>query len=182
MTDSKRAFERAMRLAAVSGLRASFGVALLEAAYHRPNRKIWALVAMGEAVVDKIPFIPSRAALPLMIPRAIAGGYVAREVMAREGIEDPTTTAMGAAVASGVAVLAPRIRSLLSTVLGVPSPLLGMVEDYIALKVGGEALGLTMEDLKRIGEESVEEVKGYVGAMTSDGPAGVPQSAGAGSM
>ncbi len=183
MTDSKRAFERAMRLAAVSGLRATFGVALLEAAYNRPNRKLWALAAMGEAVVDKIPFAPSRASLPLMIPRAVAGGYVAREVMGREGIDDPATMAMGAAVASGVAALAPRIRGLLSTVLGVPSPLLGMVEDYIALKVGGEALGLSLEDLKRVGGESVEEVKGYVESITStNGSTGIPQSAGAGSM
>ncbi len=188
MTDSKRAFERAMRLAAVSGLRATFGVALLEAAYNRPNRKAWAVAAVGEMVVDKIPGIPSRASLPAMIPRAVAGGYVAHEVMEREGLQDPWASTMGAAVASGVAVLAPRIRGILGTVLGVPSPVLGLLEDYIALKVGSEALGMSMEDLKRIGEESVEEVKGYVNyaVSTSQDLLGTssetPQSAGAGSM
>ena len=183
MTDTKRAFERAMRLAVVSGLRSTFGVALMEAAYNRPNRKAWALAAMGEAVVDKIPFAPSRASLPLMIPRAVAGGYVAQQVMAREGVEDPWVVPMGAAVASGVAALAPRIRGLLGTVLGVPGPLLGLVEDYIALRVGGDALGMSMADLRKIGEESVEDVKGYVTSMTSaDGSSGVPQPVGAGSM
>ena len=186
MTNSKRAFERAMRLAVVSGLRASFGVALMEAAYDRPNRKAWALAAMGEMVVDKLPFVPSRASLPAMLPRAIAGGYLAKQVMDREGVEDPWAVPMGAAVASGVAALAPRIRGVLRTVLGVPGPLLGLVEDYIALKVGGDALGLSMEDLKKIGEESVGEVKGYVTSMTSPpssgGPSGRPQSVGAGSM
>jgi len=107
-------------------------------------------------------------------------------VMEREGVDDPWAVPMGAAVASGVAALAPRIRGVLGTVLGVPGPLLGLVEDYIALKVGGEALGLSMEDLKQIGEESVEEVKGYVMSMTSpassDGPSGSPQAVGAGSM
>jgi hypothetical protein len=89
-------------------------------------------------------------------------------------------------VAAGVAALAPRIRGLLATVLGVPGPLVGLVEDYVALKIGGDALGLSMEDFKRIGEESVEEVKGYVTSMaeayTPIGSSGAPQSVGAGSM
>jgi len=186
MTNSKQAFERAMRLAVVSGLRSTFGVALMEAAYNRPNRKAWALAAMGEAVIDKIPFAPSRASLPLMIPRAVAGGYVAKQVMEREGVDDPWAAPMGAAVASGVAALAPRIRGLLGTVLGVPDSLMGLVEDYIALKVGGDALDLSIEDLKKIGEESVEEIKSYVATLTEvvapEGPSYVPQSVGAGSM
>jgi hypothetical protein len=189
MTNSKQAFERAMRLAVVSGLRASFGVALMEAAYDRPNRKGWALAAMGEMVVDKIPGVPSRASLPAMLPRAVAGGYVAQQVMDREGVEDPWAVPMGAAVASGVAALAPRIRGILSTVLGVPSPLMGLVEDYIALKVGADALGMSMDDLKKIGEESIEEVKGYVtmaadasGLGSNGSTSGSPQSVGAGSM
>ena len=180
MTNSKRAFERAMRLAVVSGLRSTFGVALMEAAYDRPNRKAWALAAMGEMVVDKVPGVPSRASLPAMFPRVVAGGYVAKQVMDREGVEDPWAVPMGAAVAAGVAALAPRIRGILSTVLGVPSPVLGLVEDYIALKVGGDALGLSMEDLKQIGTESFEDVKGYVTSVAI--PESSPQSVGAGSM
>jgi hypothetical protein len=186
MSNSKRAFERAMRLAVVSGLRSTFGVALMEAAYDRPNRKAWALAALGEMVVDKIPGVPSRASLPVMLPRAVAGGYVAKQVMDHEGVEDPWAVPMGAAVASGVAALAPRIRGILSTVLGVPNPLMGLVEDYIALKVGGEALGMSMDDMKKIGEESVEEIKGYltsvVSPLTSMDSSGSPQSVGAGSM
>jgi hypothetical protein len=106
--------------------------------------------------------------------------------MQEEGVDDPWAVPMGAAVAAGVAALAPRIRGLLATVLGVPGPLVGLVEDYVALKIGGDALGLSMEDFKRIGEESVEEVKGYVTSMaeayTPIGSSGAPQSVGAGSM
>jgi hypothetical protein len=180
MTNSKRAFERAMRLAVVSGLRASFGMALMEAAYDRPNRKTWAIAAMGEMVVDKIPGVPSRASLPAMLPRALAGAYVAQQVMEREGVRDQWAAPMGAAVAAGVAALAPRIRGLLGVVLGVPSPLLGLAEDYLALRIGGDALGLTMEDVKKIGEESIEDVKDYVTSVAS--PESSPQSVGAGSM
>ena len=39
MSESKRAFERAMRLAVVSGLRSTFGMALMESAYGRPNKQ-----------------------------------------------------------------------------------------------------------------------------------------------
>jgi hypothetical protein len=63
---------------------------------------------------------------------------------------------------------------------------MGLVEDYIALKVGGDALGLSIEDLRKIGEESVEEVKAYVASLTAteapEGSSCVPQSVGAGSM
>ncbi len=180
MMNSKRAFERAMRLAVVSGLRASFGVALIEAAYDRPNRKNWAMAAIGEMVVDKIPGVPSRASLPAMLPRAAAGAWVAKQVMEREGVEDRWAAPMGAAVAAGVAVLAPRLRGLLGAVLRVPGPLLGLAEDYLALKIGGEALGLTMDDLRRIGEESIEDVKGYVGSVAAKVES--RQSVGAGSM
>ncbi len=180
MTNSKRAFERAMRLAVVSGLRSTFGVALMEAAYDRPNRKTWALAAMGEMAVDKVPFAPSRASLPAMLPRAVAGAYVAKQVMDREGVDDPWAVPMGAAVAAGVAALAPRIRGILGTILGVPNPVLGLVEDYIALKVGSDALGMSMDDLKQIGTESFEDVKGYVASVASS--VDLPQSVGAGSM
>jgi len=181
MTNSKRAFERAMRLAVVSGLRSTFGVALLEAAYNRPNRKYWAMAAVGEMVVDKIPGVPSRSAFPVMLPRAAAGYWVAKQVMEREGIEDQWAAPMGAAVASGVAALAPKIRGLLGVVLGVPGPLLGLVEDYLALKVGGDALGLSIEEIRQLGQESVEEIKGYVTSAASQAQ-GSLQSAGAGSM
>jgi len=178
MTTSKRAFERAMRLAVVSGLRSAMGVALVEAAYDRPNRKYWAMAALGEMAVDKLPFLPSRASLGGMLPRAVAGGYVAKQVMDREGVEDPWAAPMGAVVAAGVAALAPRIRGTLSWI--VPGALLGLAEDYLALKVGGEALGLSMDNLKAIGAETIDDLKNHFAALTNDQiPA---QPAGAGSM
>jgi hypothetical protein len=180
MTDSKRAFERAMRLAVVSGLRSTLGVALLEAAYDRPGRKQWAMAAVGEMVVDKIPGIPDRSSLPAMLPRAAAGAWVAHQVMDREGLDDPWAVPMGAAVSAGVAVLAPRLRKLLSVVLSVPSPLLGLAEDYLAIRIAGDALGLSIDEIRQLGQDSVEEMKGYVTQAASSAQDAL-QSAGAGS-
>lgn len=183
VANSKRAFERAMRLAVVSGLRSALGVALVEAAYDRPNRKNWALAAMGEMAADKLPFMPSRANFLVMLPRAVAGAYVAQEVMKKEGVEDPWVGPMGGLVAAGVSQLAPRVRGLLHFV-GFPGVVLGLAEDYLALKVGGEALGMTMDDLKSIGAESIDDLKTYFAALGNElnadhAPA---HPAGAGSM
>lgn len=182
MTTSKRAFERAMQLAVVSGLRSAMGVALVQSAYDRPNKKSWALAAIGEMVVDKVPFIPSRANLLMIIPRAAAGAYVAKQVMDKEGVEDQFAAPMGAVVAAGVSVLAPRVRGLLSLIL--PGTLVALAEDYLALKIGGDALGMSMQDVQQIGKESFEQVSDYVGTLASEAGDGAKklQSAGAGSM
>ena len=95
-------------------------------------------------MVDKDPVrMPSRASLPIDDPQGRSpGGYVAQQVMDREeGVEDPWAVPMGAAVAAGVAALAPRIRGILEHGPGRPeSAVLGLVEDYLALKIGGDAL------------------------------------------
>jgi hypothetical protein len=156
------AFERAMRLAVVSGLRSMLGPALVAAAHDRPERQGLAIAAMGEMAVDKIPFIPSRSALPLLVPRALAGAWVTKQVMEREGVQDPLAPVIGAAVAAGVAIFAPMVRGTLRRVLGVPDFVIGAAEDYLALKLGTDAVGMSMGDVKQIAEDSVEGVKDRV--------------------
>src|SRR5262249_19803879 len=85
MIDTNSAFEKARRLAVVSGMRAMLGPALLSAAEDRPWRKGLAIAALGELVVDKLPLVPSRASLVGMVPRALAGAWVAKTVMEQEG-------------------------------------------------------------------------------------------------
>src|SRR3954452_1336313 len=121
---ASQAFERAMKLAVVSGLRTMLGPAMVAAASNRPERQGLAMAAMGEMVIDKMPLMPSRASLPLMIPRALAGAWVAKTMMEEAGEENPWAVPMGAAVAAGVATLAPRVRYLLGRTLGVPDFLL----------------------------------------------------------
>ncbi len=179
-------FERSMKLAAVSGLRAALGPALVAAALNRPERKVLALAAMAEMVIDKLPLMPSRANLALMIPRAMAGAWVAKTLNEEEGeVHDPWAPVMGAVVAAGVSVLAPRVRSLVGVAVGVHSPLVGLAEDYLALRIGGEAAGFSMEDLKQIGMETIGEAREIVGPAVDQVRAvghQVAQSAGAGSM
>jgi hypothetical protein len=118
------------------------------------------MAALGEMVVDKLPLVPSRSSQPLMIPRALAGAWVAKTVMEEAGEADhPWAVPMGAAVAAGVATLAPKFRAVLRTTLGLPDFTVGLAEDYLALRLGGEAVGLSMDQVSDIARDSLEDIK-----------------------
>lgn len=174
MGNGNASFERVMKLAVVCGLRAALGPALVAAAHKRPERQNLALAALGEMVLDKMPLMPSRASLPLMLPRVASAAWMAKTIQDEEGSEDQWLVPMAAVVAAGVAALAPRIRGLLRSVVGIPNPVLGLAEDYFALRLGGEAVGLSTDDLKQIAFDSFDEVKDMVQPAL--------QSVGAGSM
>ena len=152
-------FEKAMKLAVLSGLKATLGPAFLTTAQRRPSASAWVAAAVGEMVLDKMGFMPSRSSLPLLIPHAISGAWVARESMLADGVDDPWAAPMGGAVAAGVSLFAPMLRISARRVLGVGDPLLGMVEDYGAIKLGCEALGMSMGEVGVAARESLEEVK-----------------------
>jgi hypothetical protein len=167
-------FDRAMKLAVLSGLKATLGPAFLRTSQRRPEAQYWVAAAIAEMVLDKVGFLPSRSRLPLMIPHAVAGGWVARESLREDGIDDPAGALMGAAVAAGVATFAPMVRGLSRRILGVPDPVLGVAEDYFALKLGTEAVGLSMDDVTHAAKASIEDLGHQL--------APAAQSIGAGSM
>lgn len=163
-----------MKLAVLSGLKVTLGPAMLKTARGCPTAQTWVTAALGELFIDKLPFMPKRSFLPLMIPRAISGGWVARASMRADGYDDPWAAPMGAAVAAGVAVLAPILRNAAGRILDVPDPLIAMAEDYAALKIGSSAVGMSMNEIGQSARESVEGMKEKVMPTL--------QSIGAGSM
>lgn len=163
MADSKKPLERAMTLAAVSGLKATLGPALLETSKRTSRANNWVLAALGEMALDKVGLLTRRYRPILMIPHAIAGAYVARESMRRDGAaDDQSAPIMGAVVAAGVASVAPIARMALNRGLGVSDAVLGLAEDYLALKFGGEAVGLSMEEMGEAAKGAIGEVRDTV--------------------
>src|SRR5262245_60783791 len=158
MSSTKTAFERAMTLAAVSGMRATLGPALLAASRRTPHARHWALAAMGEMILDKIGVLPARFRPSLMIPHAIAGGWVAHESLKEDGVEDTTAAVVGAVVAAGVASVAPIARIALNRGLGVSDALLGLAEHYLALRLGTEATELSMNQVAEVAKDAVAEL------------------------
>lgn len=152
--------ERALKLAVVTGLRAALGPALISRSQIRPERQNLALAAIGEMIIDKIPFAPSRDTLLPLIARGLAGAWVANRCVEEDGAEaDPWAAPLGAAVAMGVAVITPKIRKTLGWTTGIPQPILGLFEDYLALKLGAEAVGLSMNQVSEAARESIEDLK-----------------------
>src|SRR3954453_19920277 len=152
-------FEKAMKLAVVTGLRSMLGPALVARSTNRPEQKNLAIAAMGEMVADKLPLIPSRDTLLPLLVRGLAGAWVAKTLQEQEDSEDPWIVPLGAAVAMGVAVAAPKIRKTLSLTTGVSDTFLGLIEDYLALRLGTEAVGLSMDEITQAARDSVEDLK-----------------------
>jgi hypothetical protein len=144
-----------MALAALSGFKMALGPAFLAASRRSPSAGTWALAALGEMALDKIRTFPLRYRPGLAIPHALAGAWVARESMRDDGIEDPLAPLAGAAVAAGVSCVAHVARISLRRGLGLADPLVGLGEDYVALRLGTDTTGLT---LGQVGEVTYDAV------------------------
>jgi hypothetical protein len=155
-------FERAMTLAALSGLKLTLGPAFLAATRRRPESRHLVLAAMGEMLLDKAGIFPGRFRLPLLIPRTLAGAWVARESLREDGIDDAGAALAGAVVAAGTACVAPMLRIAARRGLGIPDAVLGAAEDYMALRLGAQATGVSMNQIAEIAKEALEDGKEHV--------------------
>jgi hypothetical protein len=162
MSRARTPFERAMALAAISGLKVALGPAFLGASRRSPNARTWAIAAMGEMLLDKVGIFPPRYRPSLLIPHAVSGAWVARESMRHEGADDPTAPILGAVVAAGVACVAPIARMTLNKGLGISDALLGVAEDYVALRLGSDATGMTMNQISEAAQDAFGELRGQV--------------------
>lgn len=154
-----RTTEKAMRLALVTGLRAALGPALIARSKRLPDHRNLALAAIGEMIYDKLPFVPSRDSALSLLARGAAGAWVAKQVQDEAEENDPWIVPLGAAVAMGVALAAPKLRRALGWSTGLSQPVLGLIEDYISLRLGTSTLGLSMDDVQAAALESVEHLR-----------------------
>ena len=158
MTEAKRPLERALTLAALSGLKIALGPAFLATAQRRPSGRNWVLGALGEMVLDKVGVFPARFRPALLIPHTLAGAWVARESLRADGVDDPQGALLGAVAAAGVACVAPMVRITAHKVLGIPDAVLGAAEDYLALRLGSQAMGLSLDQVTEVARDAVGEV------------------------
>ncbi len=159
MRSSNRSFERAMALAALSGLKIALGPAMLATSRRWPSRQTWIMAAMGEMLFDKLGVFPPRYRPSLLIPHSLMGAWVARESLREDGEDDPWAAVAGGMVAAGVAVAAPVVRMTINKVVGVPDPLLGLAEDYLALSYGSQAMEMPMDEVTGAAREVFDEVR-----------------------
>ncbi len=139
---------RAVALGAASGSRSSAGVTAVALTSARGDRgrlasglgspagtAVAGVLAAGELVADKLPFVPSRLAPPALGQRALFGGSSAAAVARRDGHDPVLPALVGAASAVGAAALGSRLRAVAARRFGSDKPG-AFLEDGIAAALG----------------------------------------------
>ena len=125
---------RILGVGVLTGMRSMSGAATLFARHHSVLAPAAAMLAAGEMVADKTPFVGNRTdALPQVgraVMGAVVGGFVAHE----EG----AAVWLGATIGAAAAVAATHLAYRLRTRVPLPTMAAGLIED--ALVIGAGAL------------------------------------------
>lgn len=161
----ENAYLRAAGLGAVTGLRSMLPLALLAAAVnpggplvgYTPSRGdglaarvfgskaaliLFGLMAAGELVADKLPFVPGRIEPPVLGERLVVGALVGAASGDLGGRSPLVGALIGAATSGTVAALGYYGRTTLARVTPLPQQAWGVVEDGLAVVLGLKTLGL----------------------------------------
>jgi uncharacterized membrane protein len=123
-------------LGAVSGVRtftAPAALALRGRLGRGPIGRAVPLLAVGELIADKLPFIPPRSDPPSLLGRVASGTAVGALVAGPRG------AGAGAAGAAATTYASERLRGALGERLPLSDPLLGLAEDALAVAVATAA-------------------------------------------
>jgi uncharacterized membrane protein len=128
------AIARSVAVGAITGIRSTAGPAVLAWQRGGPSAAAGVLMALGEMLTDKMPFVGDRTEpLPLtgrLVFAACAGGYVARQ--------GRSSVLGGALLGAGSALITAHLATRARKDLQVPTVAGGLIED--ALVMGLSAL------------------------------------------
>lgn len=94
------------------------------------------LLAAGEVIADKLPFVPARTTTASLVWRGVSGAVVGATVGAVTRRQIAVTALLGSAAALGGAYAAYHSRRYAKEQWGLPDALLGVIEDGIVAGVG----------------------------------------------
>ncbi len=140
-------------LGAIAGLRSMSAPALLARSVrrgdlHAPDlpalgspkiSSLLTLLAVGEMIADKTPFIPARTSAPALIGRLLSGALVGATLFASEGRHGNSGAVLGALSALAAAYAGEGLRSA-GARKGIPDPILATLEDRLVLTLGRRIL------------------------------------------
>ena len=125
-------FAETMALGTLSGMRAFSGPAALAFGHRAGLQRAAALLAAGEMLADKLPFISDRVAPFPLAARATAGAVVGGVIAREEGANVWGGALLGAAAAVGAAFVAYHLRRRSR----LPNVVNGLLEDALVLGIG----------------------------------------------
>jgi uncharacterized membrane protein len=91
------------------------------------------LFEIGEMFVDKLPVAPSRTSPPPLLGRGVSGAFVGAALFVSDGRRAAAGGALGAVSALAGAYVGERLRLLGAQKLGVPDPVVALLEDSFVL-------------------------------------------------
>lgn len=97
------------------------------------------LLMIGEMVADKTPFVPNRTSTPALLGRASSGALASAALFAAGKRRAAIGAVFGILPALVAAYAGKKFRTQVPEKLGVPGPILGLLEDGIVL-LGGKRL------------------------------------------
>ncbi|WP_434389132.1 DUF1990 family protein [Melittangium boletus] len=96
------------------------------------------VLAAGELVADKTPWVPARIAPPALLGRVVMGALTGAAVAAPGRKLSPTRAVVGATAAVVATVGFYTLRRFATRRLGVPNVVAGLIEDAAAAAMGGK--------------------------------------------
>jgi uncharacterized membrane protein len=139
-SDRQPALAAAAVLGGVSGMRTftAPGILALRGRWGRGAvGRALPVLAAGELIGDKLPFMPPRSDPPSLLGRIASGTAIGAATAGPRG------AGAAAAGAAATTLASERLRSQLGERLGVPDPLLGLAEDALAVAVATQAARIT---------------------------------------
>ena len=145
-------YVRSLALGIVSGMRSMLAPALVaRKAVEDPEgmpdiltrpqtRAALGLMAVGELVVDKLPFTPSRTVLPSVLFRALSGALVGAAFASSRRASPAAGAAAGALGAVAATYAAYHVRQIVDREFNLADPLVAVAEDALATGIGMRAL------------------------------------------
>jgi uncharacterized membrane protein len=149
---------RTLGLGAISGMRSMAAPAILSRAVERGDldglentpfaafgsprvSTVLRMFEIGEMLVDKLPvMVPSRTSPPPLFGRAVAGAIAGAALFAAGGRRIATGGVLGGASAVAAAYATERLRRQVAERLGVPDPIVALLEDGLVLFGGARLL------------------------------------------
>jgi uncharacterized membrane protein len=98
------------------------------------------LLALGEVIADKLPFMPNRTLPGSVIVRGVSGGVSGAAITSSRRLPAFWGAVIGAAAAVGTTYGAFHLRRKIGKSLHVPDVLVAFAEDAVAVSVGVSAM------------------------------------------
>ena len=147
---------KTLGLAGVAGLRSMAAPALLARAVQRGDldasnlpalgykdvSKLLSFLSFGEMVADKTHLVLARTSAPALLGRLLSGAVAGSVLFADEGRRGNSGAMLGALSAFAAAYAGERLRAI-GAQIGIPDPILGILEDRFVLTLGRRLLTRT---------------------------------------